>query len=57
MPAIYFSLSYNIEQHKFLQKVLKLISNEKDLNNKILKIEIIEINQEHNISQLLEHKN
>lgn len=48
MNTIYFTLSQNIEQNTFLKKVISLINKQINLNNKILKIEIIDITSENN---------
>ena len=48
MNTIYFSLSQNIDQNKFLNKVKNLLSKHNNSPNKILKIEVVEISSEYN---------
>lgn len=58
MAALYFSLSDQIDQNKFLKKIQTLIFKQKDLRNKILKVEIIEVSYETNdMIPKLGHKN
>lgn len=57
MSAIFFSLSNQVDQTKFLKQVQKLIFKQDSLENKFLKIEIVSISQESDYTAKLEHKN
>lgn len=58
MNTIYFSLSDQIDQNKFVKKIQTLIFKQKDLKNKLLKVEIIEISYDTNeMIPKLEYKN